>query len=112
MSASGAVHHHREGRGAPLVLLHGIGHRWQAYAPVLADLARDFDVVACDSPGFGRSPALPDGVRPAVPAYADAFAGWLAREGIERPHVVGNSMGGAIALELARRGLVRTATAI
>jgi pimeloyl-ACP methyl ester carboxylesterase len=112
MTDAPPIHHHREGRGAPLVLLHGIGHHWQAYAPVIDDLARDFDVLACDSPGFGRSPALPPGERSDVPAYADAFARWIAAEGLDRPHVVGNSMGGAIALELARRGAVRSATAI
>jgi pimeloyl-ACP methyl ester carboxylesterase len=112
MTDAPAIHHHREGRGAPLVLLHGIGHHWQAYAPVLADLTRDFDVHACDSPGFGRSPALPPGERADVHAYADAFARWIGARGLDRPHVVGNSMGGAIALELARRGVVRSATAI
>jgi pimeloyl-ACP methyl ester carboxylesterase len=112
MTDAPPIHHHRVGRGEPLVLLHGIGHHWQAYAPVLGDLARDYEVWACDSPGFGRSPALPAGVRPDVPAYADAFAAWIAAEGLDRPHVAGNSMGGAIALELARRGVVRSATAI
>ncbi|WP_022930442.1 alpha/beta fold hydrolase [Patulibacter americanus] len=112
MTAAPVVHHHREGRGEPLLLLHGIGHRWQAFAPVMGDLARDFDVHACDSPGFGRSAPLPAGVRPDVTAYADAFAGWIAAQGLDRPHVAGNSMGGAIALELARRGVVRSATAI
>jgi pimeloyl-ACP methyl ester carboxylesterase len=106
------INHHREGTGPPLVLLHGIGLRWQINAPVIGRLARDFDVLACDSPGFGASPPLPDGVKPAILAYADAFEHFFATEGIERPHVVGNSMGGAIALELARRGAARSATAI
>jgi pimeloyl-ACP methyl ester carboxylesterase len=112
MTTAPPIHHHREGRGAPLLLLHGIGHHWQAYAPVLGDLVRDFDVLACDSPGFGRSPALPSGSRCDVAAYADAFAAWIGEQGLDRPHVVGNSMGGAIALELARSGVVRSATAI
>lgn len=107
-----AIHHHREGSGEPLVLLHGIGHHWQAYAPVVPALAREFDVLACDSPGFGRSDGLPPDVPRTIPAYADAFAAWFAAEGLDRPHVAGNSMGGAIALELARRGAVRTAHAI
>jgi pimeloyl-ACP methyl ester carboxylesterase len=106
------IHHHREGSGEPLVLIHGIGHHWQAWSPVTPDLARDFDVLACDSPGFGRSPELPDGVPRTIPAYADAFAAWIAGQGLDRPHVAGNSMGGAIALELARRGVVRSAHAV
>lgn len=106
------IDHHREGAGPPLVLLHGIGLRWQINAPVIGRLAADFDVIACDSPGFGQSPPLPDGVRPSIPAYADAFERFFAAEGLARPHVAGNSMGGAIALELARRGAIASATAI
>jgi len=106
------INHHREGAGPPLVLLHGVGLSWQINRPVIGMLARDFDVIACDSPGFGASPPLPDGVKPTIPAYADAFERFLAAEGLRRPHVAGNSMGGAIALELARRGAAASATAI
>lgn len=97
--------------GEPLVLIHGVGHLGLGWRPVSERLAGEFSVYACDSPGFGRSAPLPAGVAPTVPAYADAFATWLAAEGLERPHVAGNSMGGAIALELLRRDLVASATA-
>lgn len=106
-----SIHHHRVGSGEPVVLLHGVGHHWQAYEPVLDLLAADHDLLACDSPGFGRSLPLPPGIEPTVPAYADAFEWFFAELGLQRPHVAGNSMGGAIALELARRKAVRTATA-
>jgi pimeloyl-ACP methyl ester carboxylesterase len=106
------INHHREGTGPPLVLLHGIGLRWQINAPVIGRLAAAFDVIACDSPGFGASPPLSGGVKPTIPAYADAFERFFEAQGIERPHVAGNSMGGAIALELGRRGAARSATAI
>jgi pimeloyl-ACP methyl ester carboxylesterase len=106
------VNHHREGSGEPLVLLHGIGLRWQINLPVIGRLARDFDVIACDSPGFGRSQPLPAGVAPTIDSYASAFEGFFAELGVQRPHVAGNSMGGAIALELARRGAARSATAL
>jgi len=91
--------------------MHGIGHHWQAWRPVIDALAGEFDVVACDSPGFGRSAPLPSGIEPSVLAYADAFEMFFAELGLERPHVAGNSMGGAIALELARRRAVASATA-
>jgi pimeloyl-ACP methyl ester carboxylesterase len=107
-----AINHHRQGSGPPLVLIHGIGLRWQIFRPVIDRLAGDFEVIACDSPGFGQSPSLDDAVAPTIPSYADAFARFFAAEGLGRPHVAGNSMGGAIALELARRGVVATATAI
>lgn len=110
MNAAG-VNYFRGGDGPPLVLLHGIGHHWQAWQPVIDRLVGDFDVIACDSPGFGRSAPLPDGTRPTIPAYADAFASFLSSLGLSSPHVAGNSMGGGIALELARRGAVASATA-
>lgn len=61
--------------------------------------------------GFGRSAPLPAGVEPTIPAYAEAFEGFFAELGLEGPHVAGNSMGGAIALELARARAVRSVSA-
>ena len=106
-----SINYHREGSGPPLVLLHGVGHHWQAWRPVIELLAGEFDVVACDSPGFGRSGALAAGIDPTIPAYADAFEWFFAELGLQRPHVAGNSMGGGIALELARRRAIRSACA-
>jgi pimeloyl-ACP methyl ester carboxylesterase len=109
MTAS--INYSREGTGPPLVLLHGIGHHWQAWRPVIDLLAGEFDVIACDSPGFGASASLPPSIEPTIPAYVDAFEWFFVELGLERPHVAGNSMGGAIALELARRRAVRSACA-
>lgn len=106
------MNHHREGAGEPLVLIHGVGHHWQGFQAVIPDLARDFDVIATDSPGFGESAPLRHAGPPTIPAYADAFEQWFHAQGLEQPHVAGNSMGGAISLELARRGVVRSATAL
>jgi pimeloyl-ACP methyl ester carboxylesterase len=106
-----SINYHREGEGLPLVLLHGVGHHWQAWEPVIERLAGEFDVIACDSPGFGRSAPLSSGIEPTIPAYADAFEWFFAELGLERPHVAGSSMGGAIALELARGRAVRSVCA-
>lgn len=46
----------RAGHGEPLVLIHGIGHRRQAWAPVFPLLTPHRDVIAVDLPGFGESP--------------------------------------------------------
>jgi pimeloyl-ACP methyl ester carboxylesterase len=103
---------HREGRGKPVVLVHGIGHHWQAFTPVIGRLAGGgYAVHALDMPGFGRSAPLP-GEDLAIPAYADALAAWIGAAGLGTPAVVGNSMGGAIALELVRRGAASSAVAI
>jgi pimeloyl-ACP methyl ester carboxylesterase len=105
------VNHIRQGAGEPLVLVHGIGHRLQAWAPVLDRLAAHHDVIAIDLPGFGASPVPPGGVPRGMPATVAMLAGYFAAEGLDRPHVAGYSLGGAIALELAVAGHVRSATA-
>jgi pimeloyl-ACP methyl ester carboxylesterase len=102
----------REGSGPPLLLIHGIGSRRGAWKPVVAQLGADRETIAVDLPGFGDSPSLPAGVEPTVEALAGAVAAFAAELGLERPHVVGNSLGGGIALELARRGDVRSAAAL
>jgi pimeloyl-ACP methyl ester carboxylesterase len=105
--------HHRQGRGTLLVLLHGIGSRWQVWLPVLDRLAERHDVIAVDLPGFGASPAWPPG-RPApgsVPHLAGLVAEFLDGLGVREPAVAGSSLGGGIALELGRRGLARAVTA-
>jgi pimeloyl-ACP methyl ester carboxylesterase len=101
------------GEAGALVLLHGIGSRWQIWEPVLDRLAAERDVVALDLPGFGFSP-MPDGeVEPGAGSLARLVAHFLRDElGLERPHVAGNSLGGWIGLELAKRGLARSVTAL
>jgi pimeloyl-ACP methyl ester carboxylesterase len=95
-----------------VVLIHGIGHRRQAWDPLVDLLAERHEVITLDLAGFGQSPAYPPGVPYTMEnACADLSANF-AEWGIERPHVVGNSLGGAIALELAARGLVASATAL
>ncbi|QLE70892.1 alpha/beta hydrolase [Streptomyces rectiverticillatus] len=106
------VSYERLGGGEPLVLLHGIGHHLQAWDPVAGILAAERDVIAVDLPGFGNSPALPDGVaydlRGVVPVLGSLFEAL----DLDRPHVVGNSLGGLLALQLAHEKLVRSTTAI
>jgi pimeloyl-ACP methyl ester carboxylesterase len=79
--------------------------------PVLDRLAAEHDVIVPDLPGFGASPALP-GEDAGPSALARAVAELLRELGIERPHVVGNSLGGWVALELALTGDACAVTAI
>ena len=94
------------------MLFHGIGHRWQAWEPVLDELATHHDVIAMDLPGFGASPRWeldrPYDMHEALNVLGEVFADLK----LERPHVAGNSLGGTIALELAARGAVASATAL
>jgi pimeloyl-ACP methyl ester carboxylesterase len=103
------VNHHRRGSGSPLVLIHGIGSRWQLWTPVLDRLAARHDVIALDLPGFGGTP--PDGGPGSVPHLASRVASFLDELGVRRPAVGGSSLGGGIALELGRRGLARSVVA-
>ncbi|MET8246853.1 alpha/beta fold hydrolase [Streptomyces sp. NPDC005202] len=102
----------RVGSGEPLLLLHGIGHHRQAWDPVVHLLAAERDVIAVDLPGFGASPALPDGLRHDLPTMNAALGALCEELEIERPHVAGNSLGGLLALELGREKLVRSVTAL
>ncbi|SDK99335.1 Pimeloyl-ACP methyl ester carboxylesterase [Nonomuraea maritima] len=102
----------RRGTGEPLILVHGIGHHWQAWLPVIDLLAATRTVIAVDLPGFGASPGLPEHVPYTAESLADAVESFCARIGAREPHVAGNSLGGYIALELASRGVVRSAVAL
>ncbi|MFI0980331.1 alpha/beta fold hydrolase [Streptomyces sp. NPDC021093] len=107
-----SVTYERVGRGEPLLLLHGIGHHWQAWEPVLSALSAERDVIAVDLPGFGASPGLPDGVSYDLGSVVPVLAALCEKLGVDRPHVAGNSLGGLLALELGREKLVRSVTAL
>jgi len=96
------------GTGTPLVLLHGVGGTWRVWRPVLPLLERWHAVFAPTLPGHGGAERLAPNVAPSIHALADGVAEQLDRAGIDRAHIVGNSLGGWIALELARRGRARS----
>ncbi|MFF3645114.1 alpha/beta fold hydrolase [Streptomyces sp. NPDC002564] len=106
------ISYERAGAGEPLLLLHGIGHHRQAWDPVFEILAAEHDVIAVDLPGFGRSPALPEGLAYGLGTVVPALGALCEALGIDRPHVAGNSLGGLLALELGREKLVRSVTAL
>ncbi|MFC9284468.1 alpha/beta fold hydrolase [Streptomyces collinus] len=106
------VSYARVGRGAPLVLLHGIGHHRQAWDPVVDILATEREVIAVDLPGFGVSPGLPGGLAYDLPTTNSVLGALFEALDLDRPHVAGNSLGGLLALELGREKLVRSVTAL
>src|SRR6476646_245941 len=95
---------------AALVLLHALGSSRRVWKPVVPALEKQFDVLAIDLPGFGDSAPLPEGVVPTPGALAAAVAAVLDEKGIHNPHVVGNSLGGWVALALAARRPVASLT--
>ena len=95
------IAYERVGAGPALLLLHGgaSDHReWRRQCDALSD---EFTVVAWDAPGCGQSSDPPEFFR--LPGYADCLAGFVSALGLERPHVLGLSFGGGLALELYRR---------
>jgi len=104
------LHVDRSGSGEPLLLIHGMGSSRRDFTGVLSRLTERFDVLNVDLPGVGRSPALTE--RPTVPAITDAVERTLDAESVGRVHVLGNSLGARVALELARRGRAASVVAI
>jgi pimeloyl-ACP methyl ester carboxylesterase len=88
------------GSGRPLVLLHGIGSAAASFRCQLDALSARFRVVAWDAPGYGASTplAVED---PDAGDYAAALDGWLGALGIDRCHLVGQSLGTLIAARFA-----------
>jgi len=87
------------GAGDPIVLLHGLGGTKASFLPSMNWLADSYRVIAVDLPGFGDS-VKPIGARYDARYFAQSVIKLLDRLGIEHAHVVGNSMGGRVALEL------------
>lgn len=87
------------GDGPAIVWVHGLGGAWQNWLEQLPEFARDHRCVAMDLPGFGSSPMPEEEL--SIPGYGRAVAALLDGLGIERAVVVGNSMGGFVATELA-----------
>jgi pimeloyl-ACP methyl ester carboxylesterase len=100
--------HH--GAGPALVVIRQLDR--EGWSPVIDLLAGEREVVTVDLPGFGDSPPLPDGRTPTVQALAAEVARWFSATGLTRPSVAGNSLGAAVALELARMGVVGSAVAL
>ena len=98
------------GDGPPLLLLHGLGSSRRDWATLQPLLGEHFSTVAVDLPGQGEAAPLP--VRPTVGALADALEADLDARGLDRVHVLGDSLGGRLALELARRGRASSVLAV
>jgi pimeloyl-ACP methyl ester carboxylesterase len=88
------------GEGPALVLLHGLNGNASSWVRQYAGLGDRFRVIGWDAPGYGGSDPHP---APAAESYADAVAALLDALGIERCVLLGHSMGGLIAPNVAHR---------
>lgn len=89
-----------EGR-VPVILVHGLAVSSRYMIPIAEHLAPYFRVYAPDLPGFGRSDKPEKTL--GIAALADALAAWMRALGLSRAHLVGNSLGCNVLVELALR---------
>jgi pimeloyl-ACP methyl ester carboxylesterase len=88
------------GQGDAVVCVHGLGATKASFLPTVAALADRHRVLALDLPGFGDSDK-PLRAAYDAPYFADCVVALLDELGIERAHLIGNSMGGRVAIEFA-----------
>ncbi len=103
---------YRAGSGEPLLLLHGFTGNWAHWRPVLGELAARYEVIAPTLAGHDGGPPYPMSLPLTLTAATDDFEGRMDELGVDTAHIVGNSMGGALALELAKRGRARSVVAL
>ena len=95
------IAYQRAGQGPPLVLLHGFISDGRSWRRQVDDLSRDFDVIAWDAPGCGRSSDVPEEF--SMAEFAGCLAGLLDAIGVSAAHLTGLSWGGTMALEFYRQ---------
>jgi pimeloyl-ACP methyl ester carboxylesterase len=101
-TASGTLSFLSAGAGEPVLLLHGLGATKGSFLPTVAALSGSFRTIAVDLPGFGDS-FKPLGAPYHAPFFARAVVDLMDALGLGRADVVGNSMGGRVALEIGLR---------
>ncbi len=112
---AGSVEYHVGGAGEPVLLVHGLGGSADNWVEVLPDLVERHRVIAVDLPGHAGSEPLARGAT--MDDFAAATAAVLDAEGVDGAVVAGHSLGGLVALRLARtrpdlvRGLLLVAPA-
>ena len=104
------VHVEHHGQGPDLLMLHGLGGSARSWATLLPLLAPHRSLIIPDLPGFGRTP-LPEAPLSTM-VLADAVEAFLDAEGLRGVATCGHSMGGAVALELRRRGVTGATVAL
>jgi len=101
---------HRGGRGSPLVCLHGFLETWRVWDLVLPMLERQHHVLAPTLPGHAGGPTIDRDIGEAL--LPDAIERQMDEAGFRRAHLVGSSLGGYVALQLATRGRAESVVAI
>src|SRR5438270_2119620 len=90
------------GAGSPVVLIPGLASSPAVFDDVAAKIARDHRLILVQVNGFAGSPAASAPLDGLMAGAVDELAGWLAAHRIEKPAVIGHSMGGLMAMMLAK----------
>ncbi len=101
---------HRGGSGPALVCLHGFTDTWRTWELVLASLQRRHEVLAPTLAGHAGGPPVRGEASAAV--LADEVERAMDAAGFATAHIVGNSLGGFVALQLAARGRAESVVAL
>ncbi|MBJ7328627.1 MAG: alpha/beta hydrolase [Solirubrobacteraceae bacterium] len=101
---------HRGGNGSPLVLVHGFTDTWRCWELILPALEERHDVLAITLPGHAGGPPIEGEITEI--ALVDQVERMLDDAGIETAHIVGNSLGGYVTLQLAARGRAKSVVAL
>lgn len=92
----------RAGQGEPLILIHGFADQKETWSLIAPLLARRYEVIAPDLPGYGDASAI-DATEAHLASQAAFLEDFLDQVGLDRVHLCGNSMGGGVALTFAAR---------
>ena len=103
---------YRAGSGEPVVLLHGFTGAWMHWRPLLGELSQRYEVIAPTLDGHKGGRPYPESSPMSFAGSTDELEGLLDSLGVGTAHFVGNSMGGALSLELAKRGRARSVVAL
>ena len=110
MNANFTPPSHRAGSGPPMVCLHGFTDTWRTWELVLPALEREHEVLAPTLTGHAGGPPIEGEISDDL--LADGVEAAMDAAGFETAHIVGNSLGGFVALQLAARGRARTVVAL
>lgn len=95
------INYEMEGRGHPLVILHGLGNNSQSWKNQLEGLSEQFTVIAWDAPGYGKSSDPKEELKE-FSQFADVLKGFIEGLNYESVNLLGHSMGSAIALDFCK----------
>lgn len=101
-----STHYHEAGQGEPVLLIHGSGpgvSAWANWRLIIPRLSNHFHVFAPDIVGFGYTDR-PENIEYGVEIWTEHLINFIEKIGKGKVHIIGNSLGGALALHIAKKG--------